>query len=83
MILAPFRPAHSPPLGLLTNGKAKEALAKRIADARFRVVIADEAHYLKNADSQRSKLLLPIIKVQTPICDCFPYPISCAQDPRV
>jgi SNF2 family DNA or RNA helicase len=26
------------------------------------VIVVDEAHYLKNADSQRAKLLLPIIK---------------------
>ena len=44
--------------GMLTSGKAKEALVQRIADAGFQVVIADEAHYLKNPNAQRTKALL-------------------------
>ena len=47
--------------GMLTSGKAKEALAQRIADTGFQVVIADEAHYLKNAASARAKLILPVL----------------------
>ena len=48
--------------GMLTSGKAKEALAQRIADTGFQVVIADEAHYLKNAASARAKLILPVLE---------------------
>jgi SNF2 family DNA or RNA helicase len=48
--------------GMMTSGKAKEALAKRISDANFQVVVADEAHYLKNAASARAKLILPVLQ---------------------
>ena len=48
--------------GMLTSGKAKEALVQRIADAGFQVVIADEAHYLKNGASARAKLILPVLQ---------------------
>ena len=37
------------------------ALAQRIADTGFQVVIADEAHYLKNRESARAKLILPVL----------------------
>ena len=47
---------------MLTSGKAKEALAQRISDANFQVVIADEAHYLKNKESARAKLILPVLR---------------------
>ena len=47
--------------GLVTNGKERDRLLQNIASAGFRVVIADEAHYLKSKDAQRSKLLLPVL----------------------
>ncbi|EKU20442.1 hypothetical protein NGA_2117400, partial [Nannochloropsis gaditana CCMP526] len=33
--------------------------------ARFRVVVADECHYLKNAGAQRTKELLPLLAEAT------------------
>jgi superfamily II DNA or RNA helicase len=47
--------------GLVTNGKEKERLAANVLVAGFKVVIVDEAHYLKGRDTVRSKLLLPIL----------------------
>ena len=47
--------------GLVTNGKERDRLLQNIASAGFKVVIADEAHYLKSKDAQRSKLLLPVL----------------------
>ena len=35
--------------------------AKEIEDRKFKVCIADEAHYLKSRDSKRSKELIPIL----------------------
>ena len=48
--------------GLLTNGKEKERLGSALLAAGFRVAIADEAHYLKSKDAQRTKLLTPLLK---------------------
>ena len=48
--------------GLATNGKERDRLLQNVAAAGFRVAIADEAHYLKSKDAQRSKLLLPVLK---------------------
>ena len=48
--------------GIVTNGKEKDRLLQNVAAAGFRVAIADEAHYLKSKDAQRSKLLLPVLK---------------------
>ena len=47
--------------GLLTNGKEKEVLARSLLTAGFRVAIADEAHYLKSKDAQRTQLVLPVL----------------------
>lgn len=47
--------------GLVTNGKEKQRLMRSVLDAGFRCAIADEAHYLKSKDSQRSQLLLPVL----------------------
>ena len=47
--------------GLLTNGKEKERLAAALSSANFGVAIADEAHYLKSKDAQRSQLVLPLL----------------------
>ena len=47
--------------GVLTNGKEKEQVAANVLAAGFRVVIADEAHYLKSRDAQRTKLALPLL----------------------
>ena len=47
--------------GLLTNGKEKERLGSALLAAGFGVAIADEAHYLKSKDAQRSLLVLPIL----------------------
>jgi SWI/SNF-related matrix-associated actin-dependent regulator of chromatin subfamily A-like protein 1 len=33
-----------------------------ISKMKFQIVIADEAHYLKSRDSQRSKSLIPLLK---------------------
>jgi SWI/SNF-related matrix-associated actin-dependent regulator 1 of chromatin subfamily A len=48
--------------GLATNGKERKQICENVAAARFRVAIADEAHYLKSKDAQRSKLLLPVLQ---------------------
>ena len=47
--------------GLVTNGKERDRLLQNVASAGFKVAIADEAHYLKSKDAQRSKLLLPVL----------------------
>ena len=47
--------------GLMTNGKEKERLAGALKTANFGVIIADEAHYLKSKDAQRSQLVLPLL----------------------
>ena len=47
--------------GLVTNGKERERLAQNVVDAGFRVAIADEAHYLKSKDAQRTKLVMPML----------------------
>lgn len=41
-----------------TAGRMADDIDRR----QFRAAILDEAHYLKNADSQRSKALIPVIK---------------------
>ena len=48
--------------GLITNGKDKETLLSNVRQAGFKVVVLDEAHYLKSRDAQRTKLLLPAIE---------------------
>jgi len=48
--------------GLVTNGKEKEQIAALAREARFRVAICDEAHYLKSKDSLRTTLLTPILR---------------------
>ena len=47
--------------GLITNGREREALLRNVAAAGFGAVIADEAHYLKSRDAQRTKLALPVL----------------------
>ena len=47
--------------GLVTNGKERERLAQNVVDAGFHVAIADEAHYLKSKDAQRTKLVMPML----------------------
>jgi SWI/SNF-related matrix-associated actin-dependent regulator of chromatin subfamily A-like protein 1 len=39
--------------------------ASWIKEKKFRVIIADESHYLKNPNSKRSKTLIPIFKVMS------------------
>ena len=48
--------------GLVTNGKEKERLMQSVMAAGFGVAVADEAHYLKNKDSVRAKLVLPALE---------------------
>jgi SNF2 family DNA or RNA helicase len=38
-------------------------LEKEIKEKKFRVVIADESHLLKNYKTERTKAILPILKV--------------------
>lgn len=47
--------------GLVTNGRERESMMQNVRAAGFRVVIADEAHYLKSKDAQRTTLVLPVI----------------------
>ena len=47
--------------GLVTNGKEKERLMASVHTAGFNVCVADEAHYLKNRDAVRTKLILPVL----------------------
>jgi SWI/SNF-related matrix-associated actin-dependent regulator of chromatin subfamily A-like protein 1 len=37
-------------------------MGELIRRMKFQIVIADEAHYLKSRDSQRSKMLVPILR---------------------
>ena len=47
--------------GLVTNGKEKERLMQTVMSAGFGVAIADEAHFLKNKEAQRTQLVLPAL----------------------
>ena len=41
---------------------ANDAIRRQLEAARFRVVVADECHYLKNPRAQRSAALLPLLE---------------------
>eukprot|EP00051_Salpingoeca_urceolata_P006971 m.92145 g.92145 ORF g.92145 m.92145 type:complete len:714 (+) comp15062_c1_seq1:336-2477(+) len=37
-------------------------MAERLSEIGFKIIIADESHYLKSADAKRTKLLVPLLK---------------------
>ncbi|HEX7324347.1 MAG TPA: DEAD/DEAH box helicase [Rhodanobacteraceae bacterium] len=48
---------------IASYANARRRLSRDVTSlVRFRTIIADEAHYLKNAKSQRSKALLPLLQ---------------------
>lgn len=47
---------------LVTSYDLASKMWENIEDYNFKVVIADEAHYLKNPDAKRTETLVPIIK---------------------
>jgi SWI/SNF-related matrix-associated actin-dependent regulator 1 of chromatin subfamily A len=46
----------------------RSAVAKVLEDQRFKCIIADESHNLKSKNSQRSKLILPILLRANRLC---------------
>ncbi|KAI9000270.1 P-loop containing nucleoside triphosphate hydrolase protein [Gaertneriomyces semiglobifer] len=41
---------------------SRESILAQLRDCRYKIVVADESHYLKSKDAKRTKSLLPLIK---------------------
>ncbi|KAJ3046750.1 Swi SNF matrix associated, actin dependent regulator of chromatin, partial [Rhizophlyctis rosea] len=40
----------------------KDQLAEQLSERKFKIVVADESHYLKSRDAKRTKTILPMLK---------------------
>ncbi|KAJ3042490.1 SWI/SNF- matrix-associated actin-dependent regulator of chromatin sub A-like protein 1 [Rhizophlyctis rosea] len=44
---------------------SKDGIAAQLHAAKFKIVVADESHYLKSRDAKRTKMVLPLLKHAT------------------